>query len=360
MVAKDEASTEIDRPRRNRPLLPRRRSRTRSASRSENALGWIFTGPVVFGLILFVAIPILLTVWVSFRDWNGFVSPFDTPYIGFENYSKLLFEAGIRQTDFARSIRNNFYYVIGVVPMQTTLALVIAVILNKTALKGKGFFRTAYYFPSITSSIAVTLIFVFMFQTQGAINAVLPFGNINWLDNANGLIHNALGVIGVHQPPAWAAGIEFMGLTLWDWFAGPSVAMFAIMMLVTWTTTGTMMLIFLAGLQSIPPSVEEAATVDGAGPFQMFWRVTIPMMRPTIYFVVMLGLIGTWQVFDQIFATNFGGPRKTTITPAFWIYFQSFRNSEAGLGAAIAILLFGVIMIFAFLQRCIIKSSGEL
>ena len=99
--------------------------------------------------------------------------------------------------------------------------------------------------------------------------------------------------------------------------------------------------------------------VDDASPFQRFRSITIPMMRPTIYFALTLGLIGTWQVFDQIYATNFGGPQKTTITPAFWIYFQSFRNSRAGMAAAIAIILFGVIMLFTFIQRRVVKSTGE-
>jgi multiple sugar transport system permease protein len=98
--------------------------------------------------------------------------------------------------------------------------------------------------------------------------------------------------------------------------------------------------------------------VDGASAFQNFWHITIPLMRPTIFFVVTIGLIATWQVFDQIYATNFGGPQKTTMTPAFLIYFQSFTNSEAALGAAIAMLLLLVIMIFTFLQRRAIKSSG--
>jgi multiple sugar transport system permease protein len=322
-------------------------------------VGWLFTAPALIGLLVFVAVPIAATVWVSFRDWNGIVSPFDSQSVGFQNYRELLFEPGIRQTDFARAIRNNFYYVIGVVPIQTTLAFVIAVILNQAFLKGKGFFRTAYYFPSITSSIAVTLIFIFLFQVQGAVNAVLPFDNINWLNNPNGLIHNVLGMVGVDAPPGWADTTEFMGLSLWEWFAGPAVAMFAIMLLVTWTTTGTMMLIFLAGLQSISRSIEEASLVDGAGPAQRFFYITIPLMRPTIYFAVTLGLIGTWQVFDQIYATNFGGPQKTTVTPAFWIYFQSFSNSKAALGAAIAVILFFVIMLFTFIQRRIIKSTGE-
>jgi multiple sugar transport system permease protein len=321
-------------------------------------LGWLFSAPAFIGLLVFVAIPIVLTAWVSLRDWSGLVSPFNTEFVGFENYNELLFEDGVRRTDLALSIRNNFYYVLFVVPMQTTIAFVLAVILNNKFLKGKGFFRTSYYFPSITSSIAVTLIFIFLFQTQGAINAILPGEPINWLDNANGLFHNFLGVLGVEEAPAWMAENEFMGVTLWQWIAGPSVAMFAIILLVTWTTIGTFMLIFLAGLQSIPESVEEAARVDGASAFQNFWHITIPLMRPTIFFVVTIGLIATWQVFDQIYATNFGGPQKTTMTPAFLIYFQSFTNSEAALGAAIAMLLLLVIMIFTFLQRRAIKSSG--
>lgn len=328
------------------------------ALKGSAGLGWVFSAPALIGLLIFVAIPIALTAWVSLRDWSGLVSPFNTEYIGFENYRELLLEEGVRRTDLALSIRNNFYYVLFVVPMQTTLAFVLAVILNNKFLKGKGFFRTAYYFPSITSSIAVTLIFVFLFQTQGAINALLPFETINWLDNANGLFHNFLGVLGVEQAPAFMVENEFMGVTFWQWIAGPSVAMFAIILLVTWTTTGTFMLIFLAGLQSIPDSVEEAAKVDGASTFQTFRHITIPLMKPTIYFVVTIGLIATWQVFDQIYATNFGGPQKTTVTPAFLIYFQSFRNSEASLAAAIAVLLLLVIMLFTFIQRRAIKSSG--
>jgi multiple sugar transport system permease protein len=336
-------------------LSVKRGMRLKGAAR----LGWLFSAPSFIGLLVFVAIPIVLTAWVSLRDWSGFVSPFATEYIGFENYNDLLFEDGVHRTDFALSIRNNFYYVLFVVPMQTTVAFVLAVILNNKFLKGKGFFRTSYYFPSITSSIAVTLIFLFLFQTQGAINAILPGEAINWFDNANGLFHNALGVIGIDEAPAWMVENEFMGVTFWQWIAGPSVAMFAIIILVTWTTIGTFMLIFLAGLQSIPESVEEAAKVDGASTFQTFWHITIPLMKPTIFFVVTIGLIATWQVFDQIYATNFGGPQKTTLTPAFLTYFQSFTNSEAALGAAIAMLLLLVIMFSTFLQRRFIKSTGE-
>jgi multiple sugar transport system permease protein len=342
----------------NRRLKNRVSDRTR-LDRREPLIGWLFSAPAVLGLVIFLVIPIIAAVWVSFREWNGLTPIFDSTPVGLANYQELLTHDGVRRTDFAISLRNNFYYVLGVVPAQTFLAFIIAVILNQKFLKGKGFFRTAYYFPSITSSIAVTLIFVFLFQTNGAINQVLPIQDIDWLDNARGLIHNFLGVFGVEDGPAFLTNNEFMGLELWDWLAGPSVALTAVMMLVIWTTCGTLMLIFLAGLQNISPSVEEAAIVDGAGPVQRFFRITIPLMRPTIFFVVTLGLIGTWQVFDQVYAGTAGGPRKTTVTPAYLIYVQAFTNSKAGLAGAIAVILFAIIMFFAWVNRKVIRDTGD-
>jgi len=153
---------------------------------------------------------------------------------------------------------------------------------------------------------------------------------------------------------------EVMSLSLWEWFSGPSVAMLGIMILVTWTTVGTFMLIFLAALQNIPVAVEEAAEIDGATWFQRFRLVIVPMMKPTIVFVVTLGLIGTWQVFDQIFAISFGGPQKTTMTPAFLTYFQTFQNGEASVGAAIAVLLFFIIMAFTIVQRWLMRDQDRL
>jgi multiple sugar transport system permease protein len=325
----------------------------------EGVIGWLFVAPAVMGLLVFLVIPILMSVWVSFRDWSGLTPPLESEYVGFDNYTELLVDEGIRQKDFARAVRNNLWYVLGVVPAQTTLAFVLAVIVNQKFLKGKGFFRTAYYFPSITSSVAVTLIFTFLFLTNGMVNKVLPFQDLNWFDNSNGVVHNLLGVFGVEQGPQWMQDTEFLSLELWEWISGPSVAMVAIMLLVTWTTTGTMMLIFLAALQNIPPAVEEAAMVDGASGLQKFFRITLPLMRPTLYFVITLGLIGTWQVFDQIFVATFGGPRKATITPAFWVYFQMFDNSRAGAGAALAVILFFIIMFFDWIKRRFVSDVGE-
>ena len=143
----------------------------------------------------------------------------------------------------------------------------------------------------------------------------MPIDDINWFDEPNGLLHNLFGVFGVDDEPSWLSG-EVFGLTWWEWLSGPSVAMFAIMTMTIWTTTGTMMLIFLGGLQNINPEIEEAAAIDGATWSKRFRLVIVPMLRPQIYLVVTLGVIGTWQVFDQVYAANLGAPQKTTVTPA--------------------------------------------
>jgi multiple sugar transport system permease protein len=186
----------------------------------------------------------------------------------------------------------------------------------------------------------------------------LPIDDINFFDEPNGMIHNLLGVFGVERPPGWAKH-EVFELTLWQWLSGPSVAFFTIMLLAIWTTSGTMMLIFLGGLQNIPRDVEEAAVVDGATWWRRFRFVIFPMLRPQIYLTVTLGVIGTWQVFDQVYASNRGGPQKTTMTPAYLVYSQAFGNSKAGLAAATAMLLFLVIFGFTWVQRRVTGRSDR-
>ena len=321
----------------------------------------MFIAPALIGLLVFTLLPIFMALWVSFRDWTGFGPPMESNYIGFENYRSLTTEAGLPRTDFAISLRNNLYYVLGVVPMQTAIAFFLANLLNQKFLKAKSAFRTAYYFPSITSSIAVSLIFIFLFQRNGAINWLLsrflPIGNLNWLDNADGVIHNALGVVGVDQAPTVLAENSFMGLSYWEWLSGPSVTLLAIMLLATWTTIGTLMLIFLAGLQNIPGDVEEASQIDGASRTQHFFFVTLPMMKPTLFFVLTIGVIGTWQVFDQIFAISAGGPQKTTLTPAYMVYREGFLNFSMGRATAVSFLLFIIIMVFTLIQRKLVDPE---
>jgi len=317
----------------------------------------MFVSPAVAGLVLFVFLPICLALWVSFTGWTGFGSPFKAAFTGLDNYRELLTKPGLHRRDFAMSLRNTFYYMLIVVPAQTVIALFLAYLINQKFLRGRGGFRTLLYFPSVTSSIAITLIWMVLFAKSGLVNRLLPVADVNWFNEPNGIVHNLLGVFGVDKPPSFMQH-EVFELTLWQWISGPSVALFAIMLLTIWTTSGGLMVIFLGGLQGVPVDVEEAAAVDGARWFTRFRLVVVPMLKPQIYLVVTLGVIGTWQVFDQIYASNAGGPQKTTLTPAFLIYERTF-GSQAGLGAATAVLLFVVIIFFTWVQRRVTGRSGD-
>jgi multiple sugar transport system permease protein len=316
----------------------------------------MFVAPAVLGLVLFLVLPMALALWVSFRDWSGLGSPFESTFSGLDNYRELLIEDGIRRQDFAMAIRNTFYYVIIVVPSQTVLALFLAFLVNQRFLRGRGGFRTLLYFPAVTSAIAITLIWQVLFFGSGLVNRILPIDDINWFYEPNGILHNLFGVFGLEKEPSLLSG-EFFGLSWWEWLSGPSVAMFAVMTMTIWTTSGTMMLIFLGGLQNVSQEIEEAAAIDGATWFKRFRYVIVPMLRPQVYLVVTLGVIGTWQVFDQVYASNLGGPQKTTLTPALLVYLQAFQNSKAGLAAATAVLLFLIILVFTWLQRRVTGTS---
>jgi multiple sugar transport system permease protein len=258
------------------------------------------------------------------------------------------------------SVRNTMYFVLLVVPSQTLVALLLAVVVNNRALRGRAFFRSVFYFPSITSSVAISVIFLFLFSGSGAVNALLEFVGIqgpNWFTDSRGVLHEALVLFGVDGPPRFLEETTVGGLPLWDWLSGPSVAMMTIIALVVWTTSGTYMLIFLAALQNLPDNVHEAALVDGANWWQRFWKVTVPQLRPTIFLVATLGLIGTWQVFDQVYVMSQGDPAKTTLTPAFLSYQQSFAEGSFGVGAAIAFLLFLLIVGVTTLQRILLRDG---
>ncbi|MDA8264262.1 MAG: sugar ABC transporter permease [Actinomycetota bacterium] len=339
---------------------PRRKKRRRSAlKRGQNLFGWIFVSPALAILIIFLVIPIILALYISFTNWSGITSPFASAvhYVGLQNYRTIITEPGLAQLNFGTAVRNNFYYVIFVVPLQTALALWLAILVNNKFLKGKSFFRTAFYFPSVTSSIAITTVFIFLFSGTGAVNRILSVFGINgpdWLYDQNGIITSILASLGIHNPPSWA-NFQILGLPIWDWFSGPSFGMCVIIILAVWTTSGTFMLFFLAALQNISEEAEEASEIDGATPWQRFRFVTLPMLRPVVLLVATLGFIGTWQVFDQSFLTGPNNP--TMVTPAFLAYQVSFSDFAFGEGAAIAFMLFGLIVVLTLLQRKFVKED---
>ncbi len=332
--------------------------------RQDAIAGWLFMSPVLILFSIFVFIPILFALYFSLTDWNGISAPFAANWVGLENYYELLVKGGNRQADFFKALKNTTYFALGVVPVQTLLALILAVVISQPLLRYKGFFRTAFYFPSITSSIAISLLFLFFYQKSGLINRIfeiVSFGAwepVAWMTDARGVFHIILGWFGItlREGPAWFRS-NVLGLPVWDWISGPSVALLAIMLQNTWTTIGTLMLIFVAALQDLPLEVYEAAHLDGASGVTAFRKITLPLLRPTTFFVVTLGLIGTFQVFDQVYVMSAGGPAKTTLTMAYMVYQNGFRDSAMGLGAAIALCLFVIIFTLTLIQRRITEGK---
>jgi multiple sugar transport system permease protein len=312
------------------------RRRPRNPIAVEDAVaGWVFVAPALAVLAVFIFWPIAQAFWLSFHEWSV-ITP-AKPFIGLDNY-RTFFD----HPDFEVALRNTIWFSIGVVPVQTFLGLVLAVIANRK-LRGIAFFRVAFYFPSISSSVVIAVIFLWLYQQNGLINLLLRkigFGTPQppWLSNPKGVIQMALNGIGVDNVNPW--------------LAGPSVALLSIMMMNIWTTMGSMMVIFLAGLQDIPGEVYEAAEIDGANKRQLFWHMTVPLLRPVVFFTATLGFIGTFQVFDQIFVMTPGGsPAKTTLTLGYLIYQNAFQNFRMGYASAMAVVLFTIILIIYFIQR---------
>jgi multiple sugar transport system permease protein len=310
--------------------------------------GLVFVLPamLIFGVFVFGAI--LFAFYVSLHDWKltdrgGIEALLRHPgatWVGLQNYRDVF-----HSEDFWTAFRNTSWYALGVVPAQTATGLTLAVLANRK-IRGRSFFRTSFYFPSISSSVVISIIFLWMYSARGPINYLLreiglPTPRPVWLANPKGVIELAAGTIGIESVPKW--------------LEGPSVAMLSIMMLNIWTTTGTMMVIFLAGLQNIPNDAYEAAALDGASRWRMLRDITIPLLKPVTAFVVTIGLIGTFQVFDQIWIMsegNNGGPFRTTTTVAFLVYLEGFRQGRGlGYASAIAVILFAIILILYFIQR---------
>jgi multiple sugar transport system permease protein len=335
------------------------RRRGGGVRRGQALSGWLFTAPILIILGLFLLVPVIMAAWVSVSDWTGRGSPFSSGvnFVGVQNYGQVLWAGGLSESDFGIALKNNFWYVLLVVPIQTIVAMSLALLVNRRMLRARGFFRTAFYFPSVTSSVAITVLWLFLFSTTGAVNAVISFFGVkgpNWFNEPAGIFH-----FGATTGPAALTGSHtLLGVTWWDWLGGPSVAMTAFIILAVFTTGGTFMLLFLAALQNLSGEVEEAAMVDGASAWQRFFRVTLPQLRPTLFTVITLGLIGCWQVFDQIYTGTKGAPSKTTLTPAYLSYTAAFNNQQWGQGAAIAFILFVIIIIFTLVQRFVLAEKA--
>ncbi|HWQ83362.1 MAG TPA: sugar ABC transporter permease [Anaerolineales bacterium] len=325
--------------------------------RTELLTAYAFLAPYLLVTLTFTIGVVLFAFYISFTNYDIFTRP---TWAGLENYAAA-FEGFTDPTrrDFLQALYNVLWYSFIVVPIQTGLAILLAVLLN-APMKAKQFFRTIFYAPSVTSSVVITLIFVWFYLRNGYINYFLQsalgwigvdFTPINWLGDPRGLIQLILEPFGVDIPSSqW-------------YFRGPSIAWMAIMFQNIFTTVPTFMIMFLAALQDINPTLYEAAKIDGANGWQAFRRITLPMLRPIILLVIVLGTIGTLQIFDQVYLATKGGPLNTSLTPVFLIFQEALGVNgpiTMGYATALAFILAVIIFVFTFIQRRFIESGTEL
>ncbi len=321
-----------------------------SRRRREMIAGYAFLTPYLLVTLIFTVGVILFAFYVAFTQYGIFTEP---KWIGLDNFAR-----AFKNKEFLQTLHNVLWYALIVTFFQTAIALLLAVMLN-APMRFKQFFRTIFYAPSVTSSVVITLIFIWLYLKTGYINLVfdrvlglvgIDWETINWLGDPRGLIQLIANSFGVNIPS-----------TQW-YLRGPSIAWMALMVQNIFTTAPTFMIMFLAALQDINPTLYEAAAIDGANGWQRFWKITLPLLRPIVVLVLVLGTIGTLQVFDQIYLATQGGPLNTTNTPVYLIFTEALGKQgqiQMGYGAALAYILFAIIFVFTFFQRRVIERGTE-
>ncbi len=279
--------------------------------------GLLFILPAFVALTVFLVGPILYAFWLSFHEFT-FINPDLSKFVGIDNYVRMF-----QDERFQKALLNTSIYSLGVVPTQVCIALLLALIVDGK-VRGRTFFRVSYFLPTVTSTVAVSVMFLNLFKKDGVVNQFL-------------------GLFGI-EGRSWLLDVDF--------------ALPSIMLMAVWTTVGQFMVIYLAGLQDIPQELYEAAEVDGAGPFRRFWHITLPLLKPTTFFIVIMSIIGTFQVFDQMYVISKGegGPLDATLTVVLYLYNAAFKEFEMGYASAMAFFLFFVILILTLVQR---KFFGE-
>jgi len=270
-------------------------------------LGYLFIAAPVISTVAFLLIPMLTSLWWSFNDYSG-LQP--ARFVGLANYLELL----IKDDIFHRALRNTTLFVILGMGIGPTLGLITALLLNQK-VHFQSLFRTAYFLPVMTSMVVVATIWRVLYNRSGLLNVAL----------------------------AW------LGLSPVGWLADPQWALFSVVIASVWQGFGFETVVFLAALQSIPRELYEAATVDGANAWHRLLNITLPSLRPVLLFVYIYGIIGSYQVFDQVFVMTGGGPVYSTTSVVYYL-FSKFQDLRLGYASAIAYILFIILVFFSFVQ----------
>lgn len=296
-----------------------RRGRRLNLKQREALTGWLFVSPALIGFGIFTFGAILYSLYLSFTDYDMFGTP---EWVGLENYIK----AFTNDEYFYQYFGNTFYFAIVLVPVVLVISLFLAILINKKVGRLTKAYRVALFLPSITSTVAVSMVWLWIFNPD------------------MGILNNFLTAIGFHNPPMWLSDPEW---------SKP-----ALIIMRVWQMSGYYMLLFLAGLQTIPETLYEAAEVDGASSWQRFTRITVPMLSNTTFVVVILLIIESFNMFESIFVMTEGGPLGSTSTIMYYIYEQGFMSYNMGYASALAWIFFALILVFTLIQFRFRREQG--
>jgi multiple sugar transport system permease protein len=279
-----------------------------------NTAAWFFLAPALLLIGVFFFLPVAASLVLSVTDFDiyGIAAPANTRFVGLQNYARLL-----HTPDFWNALRNTFYFAFVGGPLTIAVSLGAALLLNSKLVRFKGFFRTIYFTPFVTTLVAVAIVWRYLYHTR--------YGLFNY-------------------------GLSRLGIAPIDWLGDPHWAMPAIILMAVWKSFGYNMLIFIAGLQSVPEELYDAAEIDGAGAFRRFFSITLPMLAPTLVFISVITMIGYFQLFAEPYVMTQGGPLRSTTSVVLLMYEEGFRWWRMGYAAAIAFVLFVVILIATLLQ----------
>lgn len=294
--------------------MNKKNKKTWSVQKRENVYGYVFTMPWILGFFLFTLIPMLFSAVLSLCDWNVVTGLSTIKFIGLENFKKLFHDP-----KFWQSLKVTFKFCLITIPCYQIASLLIAFLLTLD-VKGMKIFRVVYFLPSVIPAIATTMIWSRLFSQDGIIN-------------------QALSVFGIRGPA---------------WLTDKNTALYALMIMGLWGI-GNTMIIYLSGLQGVSEELKEAAKIDGANGRQIFFKITLPMLSPTIFFNVVMAVIGSFQYFTQAYVMTEGGPMNSTLFYNLYLYQKAYKDYEMGYAAAMAWVMFIIIMI---LTMFVIKSSS--
>lgn len=289
-----------DRPHRSLPFW--------TARRRDSLVGYLFITPTLIGSVLFVLVPLGLVIWYSLHDWNVLADTFT--FAGVDNYRALLDDP-----ELVGVLRSTAVFSVGLVLLNLSLAMVLAVLLNQK-LRGTVVFRTLFFSPVVVSLVAWTIVWGFLLQDNGGINSLLQS-------------------VGINGP---------------NWLRSDTGAMISVIVVQVFKNVGLNMVLFLAALQGVPSTLYEAARVDGANRWTQFWRITVPLISPTILLTSIITVVGSLQVFAQIAVLTQGGPGRSTTVLVYYLYQRAFQFHDFGYGSTLSVLLFVIVLALTLMQ----------